>query len=86
MKINIMVICRSCFIRTMEYFLAAAYIYRLGHFKNIEHQRPTLLGKYKALFNTSTMEDLLKRELMTFGPAIMCFDVLEEFQHYETGN
>ena len=66
-------------------FFKAKYVYKIASLKVLVNQ-PTLYDVYTSLFGKNiTSLELVKLDLMTFGPVVLCFNVFESFLHYYQG-
>uniref|UniRef100_A0A915EQP9 Peptidase C1A papain C-terminal domain-containing protein n=1 Tax=Ditylenchus dipsaci TaxID=166011 RepID=A0A915EQP9_9BILA len=67
----------------------AKYAYKLGSMMS-SRDGTSLYDRYEKFANQSTkgprnVEELIKRDMMMFGPSVLCFNVFESFMHYHEG-
>jgi len=65
----------------------AKYIYKIGSIHDsVSSTQRSLANAYYDRYNEQiSTEELLKREIMTHGPVVLCFNVFEGFMHYKKG-
>uniref|UniRef100_A0A914C0L2 Peptidase C1A papain C-terminal domain-containing protein n=1 Tax=Acrobeloides nanus TaxID=290746 RepID=A0A914C0L2_9BILA len=79
--------CRKNCVNRRERFIRnyAKYVYKIASLKVLVNQA-TLYDVYTSLFGKNiTSLELVKLDLMTFGPVVLCFNVFESFLHYYQG-